>query len=149
MNLPAHFETLRLSSADANFSVKEVDLGLTADVGTLQRLPRLIGDGMTRELAYTARNFGGTEARAIGLVNRCHESPGLLQAEVMTLARDIATKSLLAVRCSKEMISYARDHTIADGLNYVATWNSAMLLSDDLDEFIAAARAKRKPLYRD
>lgn len=140
---------MRYCSAEANFSVKEVDLGLTADVGTLQRLPHLIGDGMTRELAYTARNFGGAEAREIGLVNRCHESPDQLHAEVMALARAIATKSPLAVRGSKEMIGYARDHTVADGLNYVATWNSAMLLSGDLDESIAAARARRAPLYQD
>jgi enoyl-CoA hydratase len=140
---------MRYCSSDANFSVKEVDLGLTADVGSLQRLPRLIGEGMTRELAYTARNFDGAEAREMGLVNRCYESPAQLHDEVMALARTIASKSPLAVRGSKEMISYARDHTVADGLNYVATWNSAMLLSADLEESIAAARARRAPLYRD
>ena len=140
---------MRYCSSDANFSVKEVDLGLTADVGTLQRLPRLIGEGMTRELAYTARNFNGSEAREMGLVNHCYTNPDRLHDEVMALARSIATKSPLAVRGSKEMISYARDHTVADGLNYVATWNSAMLLSADLDESITAARARRAPLYRD
>ncbi|MBI5920095.1 MAG: crotonase/enoyl-CoA hydratase family protein [Betaproteobacteria bacterium] len=140
---------MRYCSSDANFSVKEVDLGLTADVGTLQRLPRLIGEGMTRELAYTARNFNGSEAREMGLVNHCYTNPDRLHDEVMALARSIATKSPLAVRGSKEMISYARDHTVADGLNYVATWNSAMLLSADLDESITAARASRAPLYRD
>jgi len=140
---------MRYCSTDATFSVKEVDLGLTADVGSLQRLPRLIGEGMTRELAYTARRFDGTEARELGLVNRCYESPAQLHDEVMALARIIASKSPLAVRGSKEMISYARDHTVADGLNYVATWNAAMMLSADLEESIAAARARRAALYPD
>lgn len=140
---------MRYCSAETHFSIKEVDLGLTADVGTLQRLPRLIGEGMVRELAYTGRNLGGSEAHAIGMVNRCYGSAEELHAEVMKLAQTIAAKSPLAVRGSKEMISYARDHTVADGLNYVATWNASMLLSDDLDEAIAAARAKRAPLYRD
>ena len=140
---------MRYCSADAFFSVKEVDVGMTADVGTLQRLPRLVGEGMARELAYTARNLSGAEAQGIGLVNRCYASAEELQAGVMELARTIASKSPLAVRGSKEMISYARDHTVADGLNYIATWNAAMLLSDDLGEAIAAARAKRTPQFRD
>jgi len=140
---------MRYCSADATFSVKEVDVGMTADVGTLQRLPRLIGEGMARELAYTARNFGGAEAKDIGLVNRCYPDSKDLHAGVAGLARCIADKSPLAVRGSKEMITYARDHSVADGLNYIATWNAAMLLSDDLDEALAAARAKRPANYRD
>ncbi|MCX7173418.1 MAG: crotonase/enoyl-CoA hydratase family protein [Proteobacteria bacterium] len=125
---------MRYCSADANFSVKEVDVGMTADVGTLQRLPRLIGEG---------------EAQAIGLVNRCYATPGELQAGVGDLARGIAGKSPLAVRGSKEMISYTRDHSVADGLNYIATWNAAMLISDDLGEALAAAGAKRPAKFRD
>ncbi len=140
---------MRYCSADAIFSVKEVDVGMTADVGTLQRLPRLIGEGMARELAYTARNVGGAEAQGIGLVNRCYASSDELQSGVMELARSIAAKSPLAVRGSKEMIGYARDHSVADGLNYIATWNAAMLLSDDLGEAVAAAQAKRPPKFRD
>ena len=140
---------MRYCSAEASFSVKEVDVGMTADVGTLQRLPRLIGEGMARELAYTARSFDGAEAQAIGLVNRCYANAGELRGAVGELARTIAEKSPLAVRGSKEMIGYARDHSVADGLNYVATWNAAMLLSDDLNEAMAAARDKRPAKYRD
>ena len=140
---------MRYCSAEAYFSVKEVDVGMTADVGTLQRLPRLIGEGMARELAYTARNFDGKEAHAIGLVNRCYADTGELQSGVNELARCIADKSPLAVRGSKEMISYARDHSVADGLNYIATWNAAMLLSEDLGEAMAAVRAKRPAKFRD
>jgi enoyl-CoA hydratase len=140
---------MRYCSADAVFAVKEVDVGLTADLGTLQRLPRLIGEGMARELAYTGRNVSGTEARAIGLVNRCYDTPEALAAGVGDLAATIAARSPLAVRGCKEMITYARDHSVADGLNYVATWNAALLISADLSEALTAARERRAPSFSD
>lgn len=140
---------IRHCSADAAFSVKEVDVGMTADLGTLQRLPKLIGEGMARELAYTGRRIDGAEALAIGLVNRCYPTPTELDAGVTQLAATIAAKSPLAVRGCKEMITHARDHSLADSLHHVATWNAAMLLSADLDEAIAAVRERRKPEFRD
>jgi enoyl-CoA hydratase/carnithine racemase len=140
---------IRLASADALFAVKEIDVGMTADLGTLQRLPLLVGEGMARELAYTGRAFDGREAREMRLVNRCHDTPEALMAGAQELARAIAAKSPLAVRGAKEMITYARDHSIADGLDHVATWNAAMLLSADLPEALAAARERRKPEFRD
>ena len=140
---------MRYCSSNAYFSVKEIDVGMTADVGTLQRLPRLIGEGMARELAYTGRRVDGIEAQKIHLVNRCFESPEALQTGVMEIARSIAAKSPLSIRGSKEMISYARDHSLADGLNYVATWNAAMLLSKDLFEAGAANVQKREPVFKD
>ena len=140
---------LRYCCAGAWFSVKEIDVGIVADVGTLQRLPRLIGEGMARELAYTARRVEGGEAARIGLTNRCYDTRAELAAGVATLARELAGKSPLALRGTKEMIGYVRDHTIADGLNYVATWNAAMLQSDDLDEAVRAARERRPPVFRD
>ena len=140
---------MRYCSADATFSIKEVDVGMTADVGTLQRLPKLIGEGMVRELAYTGRGVSGQEAKDIGLVNRCHADPETLMRETLALAAAIAAKSPLAVRGCKEMITYARDHSVADALNYVATWNAAMLMSADLTEAIDAGRARREPRFRD
>ncbi len=140
---------MRYCSMDAKFSIKEIDVGMTADVGTLQRLPRLIGEGMARELAYTGRNFDGAEAREICLVNRCFDTPEALHEAVLEIARTIATKSPLAVRGSKEMITYARDHSVADSLNYIATWNAAMLMSEDLMEAGKAGMEKRAPVYRD
>jgi enoyl-CoA hydratase len=140
---------MRYCSADAVISVREVDVGLTADVGTLQRLPKLIGEGMARELAYTGRNVSGREARDIGFANRCYETPAELAAGVAEIAAAIAAKSPLAVRGAKEMITYARDHSVADGLNYVATWNAAMLMSADLGEALAAARERRPAKFRD
>ncbi len=140
---------LRYCSADAKFTVKEIDVGMTADVGTLQRLPRLIGEGMARELAYTGRFVDGAEAKEIRLVNRCFANKEELEDEVMELARVIAAKSPLAIRGCKEMITYARDHSVADGLNYIATWNAAMLLSADLHEAARANAEKRPPAFRD
>jgi enoyl-CoA hydratase len=140
---------MRYAASDAQFSIKEVDVGMTADVGTLQRLPRLIGEGMARELAYTGRHVSGAEAANLRLVNRAFETREALYAGVQEIAATIAAKSPLAIRGSKEMISYARDHSVADGLNYVATWNAAMLMSADLDEALAAGLQKRPPLFKD
>jgi 2,4-dienoyl-CoA reductase (NADPH2) len=140
---------MRYCSADATFSIKEIDIGMTADVGTLQRLPKLVGEGMVRELAYTGRKFDAAEALQMKLVNRVFESREALQSGVRELAVSIAAKSPLVVRGVKEMISYARDHSVADGLNYVATWNAAMLLSNDLQEAMMANMGKRPPVFKD
>ena len=140
---------LRLCAEDAVFSVREIDVGMTADLGTLQRLPRLIGEGMARELVYTGRNFDGREARDMLLVNRCYDDHGTLMAGARELAATIAAKSPLSVRGAKEMITYARDHSIGDGLNHAATWNAAMLLSADLPEALLALREKRPPRFSD
>jgi len=140
---------MRYCSADAYFLIKEIDIGMTADVGTLQRLPKLIGDGMARELAYTGRKVAAEEARAMGLVNRMFESRVALLAGVMEIAAAIAAKSPLSIRGIKEMIVYARDHSVADSLNYIATWNAAMLMSADLKEAMMAGMEKRAPQFRD
>jgi enoyl-CoA hydratase len=140
---------MRYAAAEAHFSIKEVDVGLTADVGTLQRLPKLVPDGIVRELAYTGRRFDAAEAREIGLVNRVYDSAAALREGVSEIAATIAAKSPLAIRGTKEMIVYTRDHSVADGLNYVATWNAAMLMSEDLTEAVAAAMQKRPAKFRD
>lgn len=138
---------MRYVASDAVFSIKEIDIGMVADVGTLQRLPRLIGEGMARELAYTGRNVDANEAVAIGLANRCFPSEESLLRAVREIARTIASKSPLAIRGSKEILNYSRDHTVADGLNYVATWNAAMLLSTDLKESMTAQHERRSPIF--
>jgi len=140
---------MRYAAPDAIFSIKEIDLGMVADVGTLQRLPRLVGEGMARELAYTGRNVDADEARALGLVNRVFESPQALIDGVGQIARTIAGKSPLATRGIKEVMNFSRDHSVADGLNFVATWNAALLLSGDLNEAMAAQREKRPPNFAD
>ncbi len=140
---------MRYAAEDAQFSIKEIDIGMAADVGTLQRLPRIIGDGMLRELAYTGRTFGADEARTIGLVNRVYSDTASLLEGVMGIAREIASKSPIAITGTKEMISYMRDHRIDDGLEYVATWNAAMLQSTDLRVAMAAHMSKQKPEFLD
>ena len=140
---------MRYCAMDAYFSIKEIDLGMTADVGTLQRLPRLVGEGMARELAYTGRRFGAAEAREMRLVNQVFDSREALQAGVRELAATIAAKSPLAIRGTKEMITYARDHSVADSLHYNATWNAAMLLGDDIQEAMMAGMGKRQPEFKD
>jgi len=140
---------MRYAAAEAYFSIKEIDVGITADVGTLQRLPKLVPDGIARELAYTGRRFDATEAREIGLVNRVYDSAESLRAGVAEIAATIAAKSPLSIRGIKEMVVYARDHSVADSLNYVATWNAAMLMSEDLTEAVTAAMAKRPAKFSD
>jgi enoyl-CoA hydratase len=140
---------MRYCSSDAYFTIKEIDIGMTADVGTLQRLPKLIGEGMARELAYTGRKFTAEEAREMRLVNRVYESREALYAGVHEMAASIASKSPLSVRGCKEMITYARDHSVADGLNYIATWNAAMLMSNDLQEAMMANMSKRPAVFKD
>lgn len=140
---------MRYAAEDAQFSIKEIDIGMAADVGTLQRLPRIIGDGMLRELAYTGRTFGAEEARGMGLVNRTYADSASLLDGVMGIARNIAGKSPIAVGGTKQMLSYMRDHRIDDGLEYIATWNAAMLQSNDLRVAMAAHMSKQKPEFLD
>lgn len=140
---------MRYSTVDAQFAIKEIDVGMTADVGTLQRLPHIIGDGMLREMAYTGRTVLGDEAQRIGLVNSTYADQKALMEAVFTIAATIAQKSPLAVQGSKEMIRYMRDHTVADGLNYIATWNAAMLQAEDLRVAMAAHMSKQAPEFKD
>ncbi|MFM7460949.1 MAG: crotonase/enoyl-CoA hydratase family protein, partial [Burkholderiales bacterium] len=139
---------MRYASGDAVFSIKEVDIGMTADVGTLQRLPKIISPAVVRELAYTAKSIDATEAERIGLVNRVYGSREALQAGVMEIAACIAAKSPLAIRGTKEMLNYARDHSVADGLNYIASWNAGLLMSADLQEAMRANLHRRPPEFR-
>ena len=140
---------MRYATADAAFSLKEADLAIVADVGSLHRLPYLIGEGRLRELAFTARQFDAAEAQAMGLVNRVFADAAQLREGVQAIAAGIAAKSPLTVRGIKQVLNHGRDHSVADGLDYVATWNAAMLLSDDTREAIAAAMQKRQPRFRD
>lgn len=140
---------MRYATEDAYFSIREIDIGMTADVGTLQRLPKLIPDGVARELAYTGRNMDAEEARELGFLNRVYEDRDTLMREVMAIAQAIAAKSPLAVRGSKEMLLYSRDHSVSESLNYIATWNSGMLSEADLQAGLQAQMEKRQADYED
>lgn len=139
---------MRYASEDAFFSVKEINVGMVADLGSLQRLPKLIAEGHAREMTFTGRNVAAGEAQSIGLVNRVFENREKMLEEVMKIATTIASHSPLSIRGCKEMLNYTRDHSVADGLNYIATWNASMLLSEDLDEALKAMKERRKPEFR-
>jgi enoyl-CoA hydratase len=139
----------RYATTDAFFVIMETNIGMTADVGTLQRLPKLIPEGVAREYAYTGRRMSAQRAVEVGLVNQLFETHDDLVAGVLEIAAEIATQSPLAVWGSKEMLNYARDHSVADGLNYVATWQTGMFQGGDMMEAFAAQAAKRDPEYQD
>ncbi|KAJ1382438.1 Enoyl-CoA hydratase/isomerase [Sesbania bispinosa] len=138
---------IRFCTKDAFFSVKEVDLALAADLGTLQRLPSIVGFGNAMELALTARTFSGLEAKELGLVSRAFHSKQELDEGVRDVAHAIATKSPLAVIGTKTVLLRSRDLTVDQGLDFVATLNSARLLSSDLTEAVMAQMQKRKPVF--
>ncbi|MCL7029575.1 hypothetical protein MKW94_022321 [Papaver nudicaule] len=138
---------IRYCTKNAFFCVKEVDLAITADLGTLQRLPGIVGYGNAVELALTARRFTAEEAKGFGLVSKVFESKSALDEGVYSMAKGIAMKSPLAVIGTKEVLLRSRDMSVDQGLDYAATWNSAMLPSADLTEAISAQMQKRKPTF--
>ena len=140
---------MRYATQDAFFSIREIDIGMTADVGTLQRLPRIIPDGVVRELAYTGRNMTAEEARDVGFVNQVFDNRETMLREVTAIARTIAAKAPLAMRGTKEMLLYARDHSVAEGLNYIATWNAGMMSKADLQAGMQAQFNKTQATYED
>lgn len=140
---------MRYSTKSAYFTIKEVDLGLVADIGTLQRLPTIINPGMVNEMAYTGRNVYGPEAKSIGLTNQVFDSKEEMIEKVTEIATMIAQKSPLVIQGTKEMILYKRDHTVNDSLENMANYNAGMLLSNDLIEAFQAYTQKRKPIFKD
>ncbi len=135
---------MRYASADAFFTIHEINIGMTADVGTFPRLVKLIPEGIVRELAYTGRRMSATEAQAAGLVNRVFADHATLLDGVMQIASEIASKAPLAIYGSKRMINYARDHSTADGLDYIGIWNASMLQTEEIREAFDA-NANRRP----
>jgi enoyl-CoA hydratase len=140
---------IRYCSADAQFCVKEVDVGLAADVGTLQRLPRIVGEGVAREWALTARMVSAAEAKEARLVNQVFATQEALMAHAMETARLIASKSPIAIRGTKQVLNYSRDHSVAEGLAQVANWNASALITADIAEGIAAAKQRRAAVFQD
>lgn len=140
---------IRLATEDAQFGVEEIHVGMTADVGTLQRLPKLIPLGVVRELTYTGRRFSAKEAKQWGLVNSIHKDRDAVIDAALALAHDIAAKSPLAIAGAKQAITYARDHSVNDGLDQIATWNAGMLRPEDLMKSLQAKMAKKQAEFDD
>eukprot|EP00943_MAST-04B_sp_MAST-4B-sp1_P007104 g7104.t1 len=133
---------LRYCTKQAKFSVKEVDLAIVADVGTLQRLPYIVGEQRARELAYTGRHFSGKEAYDLGLVLECFDCSETMMQTVESVAEEIAKKSPLTMRNIKRNIKYSRDHTTEQGLEHVRMMNSSILFSEDLEQVIGTITSK-------
>ncbi|MDY7228387.1 crotonase/enoyl-CoA hydratase family protein [Hyalangium rubrum] len=147
MNLIAASD-FRYCSQEAKFSVREVRVGILADLGALQRLPRIIGEGHTRELAYTGGDFDAERALRMGLVNQVFASPEEMLTAARATARKIADNPPLVVQGAKQVLEYCADKSVEDGLRFVAVWNSAFLQSNDLTEAFAAFMERRPPRFQ-
>ncbi|XP_074133954.1 delta(3,5)-Delta(2,4)-dienoyl-CoA isomerase, mitochondrial [Sminthopsis crassicaudata] len=135
---------IRYCAQDAWFQVKEVDIGLAADVGTLQRLPRILGSqSLVNELAFTARKMMADEALSSGLVNRVFQDHESLLAAALGLAGEISSKSPVAVQGTKINLLYSRDHSVAEGLNFMTAWNMSMLQTEDITKSVQASLEKK------
>ena len=133
----------RYCTEDAFFCVKETEIGIVADLGTLQRLPRIIPEGVARELAYTSRRMSADEALRVGLVNRVFADTVQMQAGVLEIAGQIAAKSPLCVAGTKRMLNYNHDHGVSDALDYMATWQAGMFHETDLLAAMGAGKGEQ------
>merc|ERR1712107_759878 len=134
---------VRLCTRDAWFCVKEVDMGLAADVGTLQRLPKVIGSqSLVNDLCFTARKMKSEEAERCGLVSRLYDDRESMMNSALELAKNIASKSPVAVQGTKVNLVYSREHSVQEGLRNMITWNMAMLQSEDVMKSAMAAMDK-------
>jgi enoyl-CoA hydratase len=140
---------IRLASEDAYFAVEEINIGMAADVGTLQRLPKIIAPGIAKELCFTGRRFGSAEAKGFGFLNEVHADRDAVIAAALALAGQIAARSPLAMAGIKQSLNYAVDHSTADSLDQIATWNSGMLRPEDLMKAMQARAAKQVADFKD
>ncbi len=140
---------IRLATNDGWFCIQEINIAMTADVGTFPRLCKLMPEGWVRQLAYTGERLSASRAKDLGLVNDTFDTQEAMVEHALKMAAEIATKSPLAVTGSKEMINYARDHSIADGLKYIAVWNASMLARGHMIEAITAKNEGRTAEFPD
>ncbi|WP_037305139.1 crotonase/enoyl-CoA hydratase family protein [Amycolatopsis orientalis] len=139
---------VRLASADAKFSVREVKVAIVADLGSLQRLAPIIGEGHLRELALTGKDVDAARAEKIGLVNDVYADQETLLAEARGMAREIAANPPLVVQGTKNVLSANTERQVAEGLRYVSAWNAAFLPSKDLGEAVQAFLERRAPEFK-
>ena len=138
---------IRLASAEAQFSLREAKVAIVADIGSLQRLPAIIGRGHVAELAFTGKDISADGAAAIGLVNHVSADADAVLADARDLAAEIAANSPLAVQGTKAVLTAGEGRSVAEGLEFVATWNAAFLASDDLNEAMTAFMEKRPATF--
>jgi len=140
---------MRYMTADSFLTIFEINIGMTADVGTFPRITKLLPEGVVKELAYTGRRMSAEEAKSLGFVNAVYPDQKTLLAEVMKIAEQIASKAPLAIYGSKRIINYSRDHSTADSLDYIGIWNASMLQNTEIIEAMTAAGEKREPEFVD
>ena len=140
---------MRYATRDAFMTIYETKIGMTADVGTFPRIVKLIPEGLVREMAYTGRRVSAEEARDMGLVNRVYDSHEDMLAGVMEIAREIAANAPLAVHGCKRAITYARDHSTQEGLEWIGMWNASMLQNDEILEAMSARQETRPAEFVD
>ena len=140
---------MRYATEDAWFSIHEINIGMTADVGTFPRILNHLPEGIVRELAYTGRKMGAEECEKRGLYNGVFETQEAMLESVMATAKTIASKPPLAVYGCKHMITYGRDHSTQDALDYVGVWNMSMLLPNEMMEAMQALGQKRAGKFAD
>jgi len=134
---------VRYASADAFFCIQEINIGMTADVGTLQRLGTCVPEGFAREMAYTGRRVSAARAYEVGLVSEVFADHDSLVSGVLDIAREISSKSPLAVYGTKVAMNYARDHSVDESLEQIATWQAGMFQKADMTEAFTARMEKR------
>eukprot|EP01065_Artemidia_motanka_P033928 TRINITY_DN4099_c0_g1_i1.p1 TRINITY_DN4099_c0_g1~~TRINITY_DN4099_c0_g1_i1.p1 ORF type:complete len:288 (+),score=99.10 TRINITY_DN4099_c0_g1_i1:73-936(+) len=136
---------LRLCTTDVKFRIAEIDVGLAADVGGLQRFPKIVGNqSLVRELVFSAREFGGAEAMSMGFVSSVSPNKDAMMARAVDLAKQIASKSPVALFGAKTLLNYSRDHSVDESLEYAITWNQSMVQTLDSPK-AAVALLRKKP----
>jgi enoyl-CoA hydratase len=134
---------IRYATADAFFCIQEINIGMVADVGTLQRLPKLIPMAVVKELAYTGRRLPAQKAQALGLVNEVFETPEALLAAALQCAREISAKPPVAIWGTKQAVNYARDHSVEDSLRQIGWLQGAIWSNANVREAVTAMKEKR------
>lgn len=139
---------IRFATSNAIMAVKEVDIGLAADIGTLARLPKIVGaTTWVKEVCLTARNFSAEEALRVGFVSNVFESKAAAVDAALGIAAAMAEKSPVAVQGTKELLNYGREHSVVDSLQYTKIWNSVALQGNDFKAAVGASMTKKKPKF--
>ncbi|KAM3079329.1 hypothetical protein ACMFMG_005763 [Clarireedia jacksonii] len=139
---------IRICSSDAKMAVKEVDIGLAADIGTLSRLPKIVGSfSWVKDVCLSARVFGAEEALKVGFVSHVEQTKEMAIEKALSIAKLLAEKSPVAVQGTKELLNHARDHNLADSLRYTGVWNSAAIQTKDVQDAMLSGLQKRKPTF--
>ena len=135
---------MRYATKDAYFTIYEIVIGMTADVGTFPRILNHLPEGIVRELAYTGRKMSAEEAKSLGLVNRIYDTQEEMISSVLEIAEDIAAKAPIAVHGAKQIITYARDHSTQDSLKQIGLWNASMLNQSEIMEAMMSKQMKKE-----